>query len=122
MADSALAWAREQHQSVVAQVRAGNCKNAATLAVSLSNRAPSYYSQNVATDRQVKECLAYINTEVTRDAELRAQRERAKRSETTTKRAADQPSKPATKAPAAASNRRSSYSASTAILRPRARD
>jgi hypothetical protein len=101
VADPALAWAREQHQSVVAQVRAGNCKNAASLAVTLSTRAPSYYSQNVATDRQVKECLAYINTEVTRDAELRASRERAKRTEAGSKRAADQPSKPAAKSGAA---------------------
>jgi hypothetical protein len=81
---------------VVTQVRAGNCRSAATLAVTLSNRAPGYYSQNVATDRQVKECLAYINNEVTKDAELRAQRERAKRAEPT-RRAVDQPSKPASK-------------------------
>ncbi|MDX2089862.1 MAG: hypothetical protein SFX73_18545 [Kofleriaceae bacterium] len=99
--DPALAWAREQHQSVVAQVRAGNCRNAANLAVTLSTRAPGYYSQNVATDRQVKDCLAYINTEVSRDAELRAQRERVKRSEAASKRAADQPSKATTKSPAA---------------------
>lgn len=76
-ADPQLAWARQQHAALVTQVRAGNCRSAAALAVRLSNRAPAYYAQHVATDRAVKSCLAYINAERERDAEERAARARA---------------------------------------------
>ena len=72
VADPQLAWARDQHAKVIAQVRAGNCTNAAGLAVSLENRAPSYYSQNVASDRAIKDCVTYINREREKEAEVRA--------------------------------------------------
>lgn len=62
-AEADAEWAKSQHARVVAQVRAGNCRDAATLAVTLSNRAPGYFAQNVESDRAVKDCLALINVE-----------------------------------------------------------
>ncbi|MBA3451644.1 MAG: hypothetical protein H0T42_00950 [Deltaproteobacteria bacterium] len=62
---------------LIAQVRAGECKKAAGTATTISNRAPAYYQQNVETDRSVKACIAYINSERERDAEQRAERARA---------------------------------------------
>lgn len=76
-ADPQLAWARDQHNALIAQVRAGECKKAANIATAISNRAPAYYQQNVETDRSVKACIAYINSERERDAEQRAERARA---------------------------------------------
>jgi hypothetical protein len=69
-------WAREQHTKVTNAVRANNCKEASTLAVQLSNRAPAYYTQNVEQDRALKQCMTYINAEREREAE-RQQRARA---------------------------------------------
>jgi anti-sigma factor RsiW len=84
-------WAKTEHAKIAARVRAGNCRDAAGLAVVLSNRAPGYYQNNVATDRELQKCKQYIETEREKDAELRAQRERASRArntESTTKKAA----------------------------------
>lgn len=95
--DPNLAWAKDQHAALVTAVRANNCGRAASIALSIANRTPAYYAQNVETDRSVKECIAYINTEREKDAELRASR--AKKSQlknaepAAPKRAADQPSK-----------------------------
>jgi hypothetical protein len=84
----------------VTAVRANNCGRAASIALSIANRAPGYYAQNVETDRSVKECIAYINNEREKDAEVRASR--AKKSQlkaaepaspSAPKRAADQPSR-----------------------------
>jgi hypothetical protein len=83
--DPQIAWAREQHVALVNQVR-----KAAGIATTLSNRAPAYYQQNVETDRSVKDCIAYINTERERDAEQRAERARAQQAQ---KRAAEPPPK-----------------------------
>ncbi len=94
--DPQLAWAREQHTAITAKVRAGDCKTAANIAVGLANRDPSYYQQNVATDRTVRDCLAYIDNAREKDAEQRAERARAnqKRSNEPAKRAVDRPTKP----------------------------
>lgn len=95
--DPNLAWAKDQHAALVTAVRANNCGRAANIALSIANRTPSYYAQNVETDRSVKECIAYINNEREKDAEVRASR--AKKSQlknaepSAPKRAADQPSK-----------------------------
>lgn len=95
--DPNLAWAKDQHAALVTAVRANNCGRAASIALSIANRTPAYYAQNVETDRSVKECIAYINTEREKDAEVRASR--AKKSQlknaepAAPKRAADQPSK-----------------------------
>jgi len=95
-ADPQLAWARDQHAALIAQVRAGDCKKAAAIATNISNRAPAYYQQNVETDRAVKACVVYINNERERDAEQRNERARAnqKRSVNEPAKAAP-PSKPA---------------------------
>lgn len=90
-ADPQLAWARDQHAALIAQVRAGECKKAATIATAISNRASAYYQQNVETDRSVKACIAYINSERERDAEQRSERARANQ-----KRSVNEPA-PATK-------------------------
>lgn len=96
--DPQLAWAREQHTAIIARVRAGDCKGAANIAVVLSNRDMAYYKTNVATDRSVKECLAYIDNARERDAEQRAERSRA------TQKRANEPAAPskATSKPSAA--------------------
>ena len=83
--DANLSWARDQHSRLVTQVKAGRCREAAGTAVALSNRAPGYYQQNVESDRDVKNCLAYIN------AELESTAERAQRARATTRRAGDEP-------------------------------
>jgi len=62
-ADKLLDWARRQHASVVALVNANNCRAAASAALAIYSRAPDYYAANVATDRSVKPCLAYLNSE-----------------------------------------------------------
>jgi hypothetical protein len=43
----------------------------------LANRDFAYYRSNVATDRSVKECLAYIDGARERDAAQRAERTKA---------------------------------------------
>jgi hypothetical protein len=72
--DPQLAWAREQHGRIISKVRAGDCKGAAEIAVVLANRDLAYYKQNVATDRSVKECLAYIDNAREKDQEQRAEK------------------------------------------------
>jgi hypothetical protein len=68
--DSTLvAWAKGQHEATKALVRKGDCRGAATLALKVSNDAPDYYSKFMATDRDLKSCMAYINTERDKDAE-----------------------------------------------------
>jgi hypothetical protein len=63
------AWAHDQHQRLQQLVRAGNCTDAAPLAIAIANRAPDYYAANIATDRNIKQCLAYINDARDKDAE-----------------------------------------------------
>jgi len=89
-ADPQLAWARDQHAALIAQVRAGDCKKAASIATAISNRAPAYYQQNVETDRAIKSCVAHINNERERDAEQRSERARANQ-----KRSVNEPAKAA---------------------------
>lgn len=78
-ADSSLiAWAKSTHSQVAAKVKAGDCQAAAKLALTVSNRAPEYYSQYMATDRQLKSCKQYIDSERDKDAE-RANKTRAQK-------------------------------------------
>ena len=83
-ADPMLAWAKERHGKVVAAVRAGNCQNAANIAVEISNRAPGYYASNVETDRTIKPCMQYITAQ--REKEV----ERTQRAKATQRRSADE--------------------------------
>jgi hypothetical protein len=59
--NSLLAWAKQQHGQIVQLVQANNCDAAAKVAIQLQSRAPDYYDQNVATDRAVAPCNAYIS-------------------------------------------------------------
>ncbi|HEX8110647.1 MAG TPA: hypothetical protein VF516_23105, partial [Kofleriaceae bacterium] len=67
-----LDWARKQRDQVIALVNANRCRDAASVAVDIYNRAPEYFNANVATDRQIRPCLAYVN-----DQRDRAERSRA---------------------------------------------
>lgn len=87
--DPELAWAKEQHNRVIAQIRGNNCTAAANTALALERRASAYYAQHVETDRRVRQCLAYITAAREKEAES-VQRARA------TKRAADEPAKATT--------------------------
>jgi hypothetical protein len=64
-----MSWAKSTHAQVIAKVKAGDCQAAAKLALTVSNRAPEYYSQYMATDRQLKSCKQYIDSERDKDAE-----------------------------------------------------
>ncbi len=93
--DAETQWARDQHVKVGNAVRANNCKEATTIAVSISNRTPAYFQQNVETDRSLKQCMTYINAEREKEAD-RQQRARALQ-----KRNADESARNKTTAPAA---------------------
>ncbi|HEY5935939.1 MAG TPA: hypothetical protein VIU61_14925 [Kofleriaceae bacterium] len=80
---------RDLHARLVNQVKAGNCREAAGLAIEIVSRDRAYYSQNVETDRSVKPCIAYITAERERDAEKSQKR-------ATSKTRADEPAKPST--------------------------
>ena len=70
--DTVLGWAQKQREQVIAHVRSNNCRAAANAAVEIYNRAPDYYASNVATDRSIKPCLAYLNSERQREDRARA--------------------------------------------------
>jgi hypothetical protein len=83
--DTTLAWAKAQHAQVVALAKnTKDCDAAAKLANTILARAPDYYAQNVATDRDLKNCTAYIASQ--RDAA-----EKAAAMKRASKRSADEP-------------------------------
>ncbi len=57
------AWARKQHDQVIALASANSCRAAAAAAIEIYNRAPGYYIANVASDPSIKPCLPYLNSE-----------------------------------------------------------
>ncbi len=67
--DSNFAWAKDQHARVAALVKAGNCQEAAPLAVAIKSRDPEYYNSFVATDRALKPCMQYMIEAADREAE-----------------------------------------------------
>jgi len=69
-----LAYARDQHQKIIAAVKANRCMEATNLALNLQTRAPAYYAQNVENDRAIKTCASYIANERAKrvEAEKRA--------------------------------------------------
>jgi hypothetical protein len=79
---------RDLHARLVNQVKAGNCREAASLAIQIVNRDRPYYIQNVETDRSVKPCIAYISAEREKEAERTQKRAAPKR--------LDEPAKPST--------------------------
>lgn len=70
-------WAQKQRQQVLAFVKSNNCRAAANAAVAIYNRAPDYYAANIATDRAIKPCIAYVNNEREREDRSRAAAKRA---------------------------------------------
>jgi len=75
---SLIAWAKGEHTRAVALARNGDCAGAAKIAVSVSNRASSYYTQFMATDRNLKGCQTHIANERDKDAE-KSQKARAQK-------------------------------------------
>jgi hypothetical protein len=79
--DTLLAWAKDQHARVISLVKQGKCADAAPSAVAIKNRAPDYYNAYVVTDRQIKQCMQYINDAAEKDAERSAKSRPAKRAD-----------------------------------------
>ncbi|HET7499375.1 MAG TPA: hypothetical protein VFK02_00165 [Kofleriaceae bacterium] len=76
-----VGWAQRQREQVIAYVRSNNCRAAASTATEIYNRAPDYYAANITTDRAVKPCLAYLNSDREREDRSRAsERSREERS------------------------------------------
>jgi hypothetical protein len=81
--DKALAeWVQKQREQVLAYVKSNNCRAAANAAVAIYNRAPDYYAANIATDREIKPCLPYVNNERERVDRSRAAAKRANAADT----------------------------------------
>jgi anti-sigma factor RsiW len=76
-----IAWAQKQREQVLAFVKSNNCRAAASAAVAIYNRAPEYYAANIATDRSIKPCIAYVNSERERIDRNRAAMKRANAAE-----------------------------------------
>jgi hypothetical protein len=74
-------WAQKQRDQVLAFVKSNNCRAAASAAVAIYNRAPDYYAANIATDRSIKPCIAYVNNERERVDRSRAAMKRANAAE-----------------------------------------
>ncbi|HEX2691423.1 MAG TPA: hypothetical protein VHN14_32650 [Kofleriaceae bacterium] len=70
-------WAQKQRDQVLAFVKSNNCRAAANAAVAIYNRVPGYYTANIETDRLIKPCIAYVNTEREREDRSRAAMKRA---------------------------------------------
>jgi hypothetical protein len=64
-----VARAKSEHARAVSLAGAGKCPDAAKLLSNLSAYAPNYYAQYVATDRALKQCMAYINDQREKEAE-----------------------------------------------------
>lgn len=69
---SLIDWARKRHEQVKTLVSSNNCRAAASAATEIYSRAPDYYAANVVTDRTIKPCLPYLNTEREREDRVRA--------------------------------------------------
>jgi hypothetical protein len=77
--DALLAWAKDQHARVLSLVKANNCRDAAPLAIDIKNRAPDYFATNMANDRALSKCMAYVNDAAEKDAEKNAKSRASKR-------------------------------------------
>jgi len=76
-ADKSLdAWAAQQLAQVVQLAHAGKCEEAASHAATISTRAPEFYADNVASNIELKKCMAYI-AEAHDKAQRAAQQKRA---------------------------------------------
>lgn len=75
-------WLQKQREQVLAFVKSNNCRAAASAAVAIYNRAPDFYAANIATDRLIKPCIAYVNNEREREDRSRAASKRANSADT----------------------------------------
>jgi hypothetical protein len=66
---SLIAWAKKQHETAKARVKAGDCAGAAQIAVVVRNQAFGYFQQNMQNDRDLKGCAAYIDNAVKQNEE-----------------------------------------------------
>jgi anti-sigma factor RsiW len=57
---SVIAWADQQKANVIQLVNANKCPAAMDLVVQIQAVAPAYYEKNVANDRTVARCIAYL--------------------------------------------------------------
>ena len=72
-----LGTARTLHQQAKDAAVRGECNTVAELALKIRSRAPSYYAQNVVTDRDLKKCLSYVANETERDESRKAAKAKA---------------------------------------------
>ncbi|HEV7555244.1 MAG TPA: hypothetical protein VGO00_07320 [Kofleriaceae bacterium] len=60
-ADDDLVWARAQLAQAISFKQQKNCTAAAKTIVAIQKRAPDFYNQSVANNRDLKECQAYVD-------------------------------------------------------------
>jgi hypothetical protein len=72
-------WARGELGKARAYAKSAKCPDAAKTALGISIRAPEFYAQNVADDRDLKSCRSYIEAEREKDSERRAKSRPAKK-------------------------------------------
>jgi anti-sigma factor RsiW len=56
-----ISWAQEQLAKAIAYAHDNKCPDAALVTKGILARAPDFYEQNVATNRELKGCLQHIN-------------------------------------------------------------
>lgn len=78
--DASLAAIRQLHERAKQLVSAGKCVEAGKLAGQILQQAPDYYNRNVANDRALKDCAAYIANERDKEAEKQSKSRANKRS------------------------------------------
>jgi hypothetical protein len=74
--DASTAEVRKMHAQAKAYARNSQCREAATVVLAIERSNVGYYNASVATDRDLKGCFAYIQTE--RDRSRAAEGKRAK--------------------------------------------
>jgi hypothetical protein len=77
--DPTVAWAKQQHASAVKLAKQGDCSGAARVALTVSQKAPAYYASFMASDRELKSCKSYIDSERDKEAEKSAKSRAQKR-------------------------------------------
>src|SRR5262245_14568144 len=78
-ADEDQAWAQAQLGRAIQLAKAGKCQQVGQVAVTIANRAPEFYQQNVVENRELKNCGSYINAAREKEQEQRAKSRPAKK-------------------------------------------
>jgi hypothetical protein len=55
-------WAAGRYAAALGFARQSDCKTAARIANDIQSKAPSYYAEKVADDRELKGCMSYVNS------------------------------------------------------------